>query len=231
MKYFILAAGEGSRLKDEGISTPKPLLKVGNETLIDRHIRLAVTNGFSELCIVVNDLYPELKTTITSKSFDIPVHLVVKTTPSSFHSFSELKHLIDNQPLLLTTIDPFFPETRFKDFLSIVKQNPDFDGVMGLTDFVDDEKPLWVKTDDEMLITDYQSDKTNCKLVSAGFYFFKSNISGMVDQAIEQKIHKMRVFQKMLLDEGWKLLGCNIGKVIDIDHITDLENARTMIKE
>ena len=36
---------------------------------------------------------------------------------------------------------------------------------------------------------------------------------------------------KMLLDEGWKLLGCNIGKVIDIDHITDLENARTMIKE
>ena len=36
MKFGIIAAGEGSRLSSEGIGSPKPLVEVGGEKLIDR---------------------------------------------------------------------------------------------------------------------------------------------------------------------------------------------------
>ena len=45
MRYAIIAAGEGSRLTQEGIAVPKPLVKIKEETLIDRLIRIFISNG------------------------------------------------------------------------------------------------------------------------------------------------------------------------------------------
>ena len=36
MKYAIIAAGEGSRLQQEGIDLPKPLVPIGGEAMNDR---------------------------------------------------------------------------------------------------------------------------------------------------------------------------------------------------
>ena len=47
MKYAILAAGDGSRLMQEGELTPKPLVKVGGEALIDRLLRVFMANDGS----------------------------------------------------------------------------------------------------------------------------------------------------------------------------------------
>ena len=40
MDYAIIAAGEGSRLVQEGVTTPKPLIRLLGEPMIDRLIRL-----------------------------------------------------------------------------------------------------------------------------------------------------------------------------------------------
>jgi len=44
MKYAIIAAGEGSRLAAEGVESPKPLVKIRHERLIDRLIRVFMDN-------------------------------------------------------------------------------------------------------------------------------------------------------------------------------------------
>ena len=51
MKAMILAAGYGKRLLPLTKDTPKPLLKVGNKTLIERNINNLLESGFSEIVI------------------------------------------------------------------------------------------------------------------------------------------------------------------------------------
>ena len=57
MKFAIIAAGEGSRLQQEGIHLPKPLVKLRGESLIDRLIRIFNSNGADEIDIIVNQIY------------------------------------------------------------------------------------------------------------------------------------------------------------------------------
>ena len=60
MKFAIIAAGEGSRLAQEGIVSPKPLIEVAGQHLIDRLMDVFREVGASELWVVCNDLRPEV---------------------------------------------------------------------------------------------------------------------------------------------------------------------------
>ncbi|MBR5441270.1 MAG: NTP transferase domain-containing protein, partial [Prevotella sp.] len=60
MRYAIIAAGEGSRLAQEGIDAPKPLVKIHGEHLIDRLIRIFMVNEAEEIVVVCNDLTTEV---------------------------------------------------------------------------------------------------------------------------------------------------------------------------
>ena len=58
MKFAILAAGEGSRLSQEGVETPKPLVKVNGEAMIDRLIRIFNNCEAESIYIITNNLTP-----------------------------------------------------------------------------------------------------------------------------------------------------------------------------
>ncbi len=55
MKAMILAAGTGTRLRPLTERLPKPLIRVGGESLIERHLRRLASAGFRE--IVINVCY------------------------------------------------------------------------------------------------------------------------------------------------------------------------------
>ena len=56
MKAMILAAGFGKRLLPITEKIPKPLLTVGNKSLIQRNIQLLIESGVSEIIINVSHL-------------------------------------------------------------------------------------------------------------------------------------------------------------------------------
>ena len=56
MKAMILAAGYGRRLLPITNKIPKPLLKVGEQTLLERNINCLISSGFSEIIINVSHL-------------------------------------------------------------------------------------------------------------------------------------------------------------------------------
>ena len=45
MKFAIISAGEGSRLSQEGVALPKPLVQLNGVAMIDRLIQIFVRNG------------------------------------------------------------------------------------------------------------------------------------------------------------------------------------------
>ena len=55
MKFAIIAAGEGSRLANEGVAKPKPLVELQGVPIIERLIRIFARNGASSINIIVNE--------------------------------------------------------------------------------------------------------------------------------------------------------------------------------
>ena len=102
MKYAIIAAGQGSRLSSEGVSLPKPLVKVENECLIDRLLRIFVANHADEIIVICNEEMTNVQThlqAIQQKGLNgepITLKIVIRSTPSSMHSLAEMRPLLEN---------------------------------------------------------------------------------------------------------------------------------------
>ena len=157
MKYAIIAAGEGSRLQQEGVALPKPLVKLRGEAMIDRLLRIFRNNGAEEIVVIVNCLNPLTEQhlrELQAQGLAADVRLVVKTTPSSMHSFAELAPYLGDGPFCLTTVDTIFRENEFAEYIRHFQQST-LDGCMAVTDYIDDESPLYVATDESLRITGF----------------------------------------------------------------------------
>lgn len=74
MKAMILAAGRGVRLKPLTDKLPKPLVRVGGETLIERHIKNIVAAGFESIVINTAHLGEKIHDHVGEGArFDIPI--------------------------------------------------------------------------------------------------------------------------------------------------------------
>src|SRR5512140_3298733 len=139
MKAGIIAAGEGSRLRSEGIDLPKPLVQVDGVPLIERLIRTFIRNGITDISCIVNEYSLEVKEYVESQKFPASIRFVVKTTPSSMHSLFALAPMLAGDRFLLSTVDPIFREEEFAEYLRYGERRGTNDGVLAVTGFIDDE--------------------------------------------------------------------------------------------
>lgn len=235
MRYAILAAGEGSRLAEEGVVAPKPLVEVNGEKLIDRLLRVFIENGASEVYIIINSLHPQTETWLKQRiSEGVPLKYIVKTTPSSMHSMYELSAMLDgDEPFVLTTVDTVFHEKEFGDYVSSWERlaaGGRIDGLMGVTDYIDDEKPLYVAVDDNLDILAFLDRDEHPRYVSGGIYGLKPNALRTLRACIERGESRMRNFQRALLTDGLKLQAWPYTKVLDIDHVGDIVKAEAFLR-
>lgn len=238
MKYAIIAAGEGSRLAQEGIKEPKPLVQINGERLIDRLVRVFLENDAEEIIIICNDAMQDVKEHLKKlrdngmDGREVPLTLVVKSTPSSMHSFYEISRYLKNGPFCLTTVDTIFHEDEFKRYIADFKEavkNGTADAVMGVTDFIDDEKPLYVATDDCMNITAFLDNNADCHFISGGIYGLTPRCINVLDSCIERGESRMRNFQRALVHEGCSVKAWPFSKVLDIDHASDIQKAEQFL--
>lgn len=240
MKYAIIAAGEGSRLAAEGIAEPKPLVKVGGEPLIDRLIRVFMANGAEDIVVICNDLTAQVSLHLVKLQQDglngqpVPLRFVVKSTPSSMHSFFEISNMLDGGPFCLTTVDTIFREKEFSEYISTFRkavESGEADGLMGVTDYIDDEKPLYVETDPELNITAFLDRSDSCRYISGGIYGLTPVAIRTLHGCIDRGESRMRNFQRALIADGCRLKAWPFSKVLDIDHAGDIVKAEQFISE
>ena len=232
MNYAIIAAGEGSRLAQEGVAKPKPLVELSGEPMIGRLISIFLRCNAESISIIVNEYMTEVREYLESLKLPVPLNLVVKTTPSSMHSFYELSRVMKPGKFCLTTVDTIFREPDFARYIAAFEADTENDGMMAVTPFIDDEKPLYVETDDQMNIVAFRDAAWDgAKYVSGGIYALIEKSFGVVKECIDNGVSRMRNFQRALVSSGLKLKAYSIDKIIDVDHAEDIATAQKFISE
>ena len=199
--------------------------------MIGRLINIMLRCNAQSISIIVNEHMSEVREYLESLTLPVPLNLVVKTTPSSMHSFWHLSRVIPQGKFCLTTVDTIFREEDFKGYIEAFETDTAHDGMWAVTPFVDDEKPLWVDVDDEMNITAFR-DKAweGAKYVSGGVYAMTDNAFRVLDDCIEQNISRMRNFQRALVAAGQHLQAYSIEKIVDVDHADDIATAEAFLQ-
>lgn len=233
MNYAIIAAGEGSRLQQEGVATPKPLVTLDGVPMIRRLIDIFLRCDAETISIIVNEQMTEVREYLESikPTLGVPLKLVVKSTPSSMHSFYEVSRLLDGGKYILTTVDTIFREEEFRKYSEAFAQSEDADGYMAVTSFIDDEKPLYIDVDDKMRITAFCDQPfPGVKYISGGVYGLNDKAFGVLKECIDNGVSRMRNFQRALVAAGLNLRAWPFDKIIDVDHQHDIATAEEFIR-
>ena len=241
MKFAIISAGEGSRLSQEGIQVPKPLVRLNGEAMIDRLIRIFTDCEAEEVVVIVNNLTSLVQEHLNRMDSKVPLKVVVKTTPSSMHSFYELSPYLGEGKFCLTTFDTVFREDEFKDYIEEYRSS-DYDGMMAVTDFIDDEKPLYVSTNKKLDITGFHDSmedfyhseaflnfQAECRFISGGIYCLDGKSIQTLHRCMEQGMSRMRNFQRQLVADGLRLKARPFSKILDVDHASDIVKAEEFL--
>lgn len=232
MKFAIIAAGEGSRLSQEGVQLPKPLVHLHGEAMIDRLLHIFVRCGATEIVVIVNEWSTQVRSHLEQMQLEVPLRLVVKTTPSSMHSLHELAPLLRGERFCLTTVDTIFREEEFLRYIRHFEAAPEtVDGCMAVTPYVDDEKPLWVATDEVLRVTGFHDARMeDDRYVSGGIYCLNDRALDVLDHCMAMGMSRMRNFQRQLVADGLNLEAWPIPKIVDVDHKEDIAKAEAFLR-
>jgi NDP-sugar pyrophosphorylase family protein len=215
----IIAAGDGRRLRADGYRVSKPMVPVAGRPLIDLALDRFRFAGIHQVTVIINESSDDCGQWLRHHSTDFDLDLIVRSTPSSYASFQVVADRLAGAPAVITTVDAIMP---VNDFCTFVKSASDVANavVLGLTDYVDDENPLWATLDaaDGRIRKLGGSDGTH---VTAGLYWLpaqrpadsKTGFAGLRD------------YLGWLVAEHQPVYGVVLPRVFDIDRARDVEAA------
>ena len=108
MKAFILAAGYGKRLLPLTENSPKPLLKVGETSLIERNIKHILNSGISEIVINISYLGALVREHVIEKFPNENINFSVEEKPlGTGGGVYKALPLLGSEPFLCMNADLF----------------------------------------------------------------------------------------------------------------------------
>lgn len=156
MKAMILAAGFGKRLRPFTLVKPKPLLKVGPETLLERHLRRLAVAGIQEVVINVAYLGHMIEDVIQDgASYGVQVQYSREPLNEPLETGGAVREILpwfDDKPFLLIAADIWtdflWCELHAKfEFLRDQKEIDAYLGLVPTPDWLAKQDFYWDSTD------------------------------------------------------------------------------------
>lgn len=226
MKAVILAAGEGTRWNKGWTIVPKPLLEVGDKTIIEHVITNLHEAGFNEFIIVIGFMSEHIKEHIRDGvDYGVKIEYVYNKNYKDdlVTSLSLVKEHVTDK-FLLCMSDLFFKSSVVKNFIKSASDNLNYVCVdTKLSQIKRIEEKVKVQTSgDNVLQTSLVLPKYDA--VDCGIYLLQESIFDTVEKCIEQGKKSLPVVITELAIQG-KFKIQNIGgeEVIDIDREKDVE--------
>ncbi|MBL4674300.1 MAG: nucleotidyltransferase family protein [Arenicella sp.] len=128
----LLAAGHGTRMRPLTDKLPKPLLKVGDHSLIEHHINRLSALGFKQIVINTAYLGEKIQQQLgNGERYGVDIHYSDESSTGALETAGGIKKslpLIDSDPFLVVNADIY---SDF-DFSSLFKIEPDALGCLVL---------------------------------------------------------------------------------------------------
>ena len=216
----IIAAGAGTRLRADGWRESKPLVPVAGKPLIGHALDRFRAAGIQRPAILINEEGDDCRQWLKERGELAGIDLIVRTTASSYDSFCLIAARLGGMPAVITTVDSVMAPDDFLQFLLRAMDFPPDAIVLGLTEHVDDERPLWAHLDG-------QSGRiralggTSGRYVTAGLYV----IPGQWSIAPAADFERLRDYLSWLVIMDWPVYGVVVSRVFDIDRQRDIAAA------
>jgi NDP-sugar pyrophosphorylase family protein len=221
----IIAAGDGSRLRDAGVALPKPLVPINGVPLVEGVIRNFLAADVTSLVIILNAQHATCVEWIRARFPDLAIRFLVKTTASSLESFGEVAAARTGAPLLVSTVDAWCRPRDFARFVRAARARPAGSTVLALTPVVADETPLWVDVDRTGRVT--AVGRGPGPLVTAGVYLFSADALAL---GVPTGLGRLRHYLAWLAAQGTPMYGEVIPTVVDVDRREDIALAETLAR-
>lgn len=234
LRAGVLAAGRGERLRTQS-NQLKPLVKVGNQTLIEHVLHSMSDAGATEVVVIINEDSLEVRDHVAALRWPFALSWIVETTPTSMHSFLRLVETLaangDEGPFLLSTVDTIAGARTYSRFIAKARQLEQAAVTLALTLPGDDDKPLFVRTvpGDSRIIA-IGAAAASSDFATAGVYAVRSSILHEAEAARQEGIDALRTFLGRLLDRGYHLAGIPIEESIDVDRPGDIGAAEAFLR-
>ena len=219
----VIAAGRGSRLK--GLGVPKPMVEVAGVPLIEHVLENFQAAGIVSAAVIFNSAEEGCAAFVKERFGALVSRVVVKNTRSSLESFREILDAAPKGRLLVSTVDAFCPRPAFLRFAREAAATPSDTTVLGVTGFVEDEKPLWVTTTRKGRVTVVGGASGDA--VTAGIYVIPDRVRRM---RFPDSLPRLRDFLSWLCKSGEPMQAVAIEKVVDVDRAEDLETAEELAR-
>jgi hypothetical protein len=160
--------------------------------------------------MIINEESADCRRWLDDHAGDLDIDLIVRTTPSSFVSFRLVAERLAGTPAVITTVDGIMASEDFRAFVEAAAGFPADATVLGLTDLVDDEKPLWAERGSH---------------VTAGLYVLPAKRAAEPGAGFA----RLRDYLGWLVEQGQKVYGVVLPRVFDIDRAADIAAAERAV--
>ncbi len=221
----LIAAGTGSRFRDAGFRQPKPMINVAGKPLMGWALSQFQAAGLNSLIAIFNTKNCEACSSYLSASFpQIEADIRCLDTASSFESFLNVLSRAEGARLLITTTDSIYAPGTLARLLKFADSLNEDEMILGVTDFIDDEKPLYAIMDDTGCITRVGEEPAH--YVTSGVYLMPP---AAYQAGKTENFPALRKFLAFLLENGVKCRGFDMGKSVDVDRPEDMGEAERFI--
>jgi NDP-sugar pyrophosphorylase family protein len=216
----IIAAGEGNRLRAAGWTSPKPLVPVAGRAMLDHVLDNFRTAAIQRLSIIFNERDTACVDWLAAQARDLDLDVVVQTTPSSFASFRIIAGRLAGARSVISTVDAWIAGRGFSDFVAAASRLPADAVGLGVSERVDDEKPLWVDLDErDRRVRSLGGPKGSH--VTAGLYA----LPAAMPFPENTEFARLRDYLRWVVNSGRPTYGVPVGEVIDLDRAADIAAA------
>lgn len=227
MKAGIIAAGHGRRFLEAGWKQPKPLIPLCGKPLIECTLENLFSAGVDEIGILLNaePAADAVERHLAQTSYASRLTVWRKTTSSSFESFLFVYRRLGAPPFAISTVDTVHDLSGLKELFELSHYGADGQLVLGVTDFVNDPRPLWAEMDGRGVIRKLGDDVSQRQYVTAGIYL----VLQPLNLAEAHAFPALRDYLRHTVSNGHRVLGKSIGAAVDVDCPEDVRIAESFL--